>query len=78
MKHNFDTCLSKYNVLMVNLVLHPLFIKPPHFFLESCVPLWPVPNGITFPLILMSNFFGVTLWFCVISFITFVRSLGPN
>jgi hypothetical protein len=27
---------------------------------------------------LMSNFFGVTLWFCVISFITFVRSLGPN
>jgi len=26
MKHNFDACLSKYNVLMVNSTLHPLFI----------------------------------------------------
>jgi hypothetical protein len=37
--------------------------------------LWPIPDGITFPL--MSNVFGATLWFCVISFTTFVRSLGP-
>jgi hypothetical protein len=62
MKHDFDTCLSKYNVLMVNSALHRLFIKPPHFFLESCVPLWRVTNGITSPL--MFNFFGVALWFC--------------
>jgi hypothetical protein len=76
MKHNSDTCLNKYNVLMVNLVLHPLFIEPPHFFLEFHVPLWLVPDGITFPL--MSNYFGVALWFCVISFTTFVKSLGPH
>jgi len=59
---------------MVNSTLH-LFIKPPHFFLKSHVPLWPIPDGITFPL--MPNFFGATLWFCVISFTKFVRSLGP-
>jgi hypothetical protein len=52
MKHNFDTCLSKYNVLMVNLTLHPLFIEPPHFFLEFHVPLWLVLDGITFPRLL--------------------------
>ncbi len=75
MEHNFDTCLNKYNILMVNLALHRLFIKPPHLTLESHVPLWPVPNGIIFPL--MSNFFGTTLWFCVISFTTFLKSLGP-
>jgi hypothetical protein len=43
MKHNFDTCLSKYNVLMVNSTLHPFFIKPPHFFPKfmypCCLPL---------------------------------------
>ncbi len=59
MKHNFDTCLSNYNVLMGNLTLHPLFIQPPHFFLKSRVPLWLIPDGITFPL--MSIFFGVAL-----------------
>jgi hypothetical protein len=75
MKHKFNTCLNKYNVLMVNLTLHPLFIEPPHFFLEFRVPLWHVLDGINFPL--MSNFFGIALWFCVISFTTFVRSLGP-
>ncbi len=32
MKHKFDTCLSKYNDLMVDSILHPLFIEPPHFF----------------------------------------------
>jgi hypothetical protein len=75
LKHNSNTCLSKYNVLMVNLVLHTLFIEPSHFFLESHVPLWLVPYGIILPL--MSNFFGVALWWCVISLTTFVRSLGP-
>jgi hypothetical protein len=75
MKHNTNTYLNKYNVLMVNSTLHLFLIEPPHFFLESCVPLWSIPNGITFPL--MSNYFGATLWFCVISFKTFVRSLGP-
>jgi hypothetical protein len=54
MKHNSNTCLSKYNVLMVNSTLHPIFIKPPHLFLESRVPLWFVLDGITFPL--TSNF----------------------
>jgi hypothetical protein len=56
MKHNFDTCLSKYNVLMVNSILHPFFIEPSHFFLKSYLLLWPIPGGIIFPL--MSNFFG--------------------
>jgi hypothetical protein len=37
------------HVLMVNLALRPFFIKPPHFFLKSCVPLWPILDGITFP-----------------------------
>ncbi len=47
-------CLSKYNVLMVNSVFHPFFIKPPHFLLESHVSLWQIFDGITFPL--MSKF----------------------
>jgi len=75
MKHNFDACLNRYNVLMVNLVLRPLFIEPPHFFLKSCVPLWQVLDRITIPL--MSIFLGVALLFCVMSLTTFVRSLGP-
>ncbi len=33
MKHIFDTCLNKYNVLMVNLTLHPFFYKTTPFFL---------------------------------------------
>jgi len=72
MKHNCGTCLSKYNVLMVNSTPHLFFIEPSHLFLKSCVPLWPIPDGIIFPL--MSNFVRVN---CVIFFITFVRSLGP-
>jgi hypothetical protein len=43
MKHNFDRCLNKYNVLMVNSTLLLLFIEPSHFFLKSCVPLCLVP-----------------------------------
>jgi hypothetical protein len=51
--------LNKYNVLMENSTkLHILFIKLPHFLLESCVPLWPMLDEITFPL--MSNCLGAT------------------
>jgi hypothetical protein len=75
MKHNSNTCMSKYNVLLVNSALQPLFIEPPRFFLESHVPRWLVLDGIIFPL--MSNFFGARLWFCAISFTTFVRSVRP-
>jgi len=67
-KHNFDTCLNKYNVLMVNSTLHLFFIEPPHYTLVA--NLW----WITFPL--MSNVFGGALWFCLISLTTFVISLG--
>ncbi len=38
-----------------------IFIEPPHFVLESHVSLWPILDGITFPL--MSNFFGIASWF---------------
>ncbi len=56
-------------------LFYGIFIKPPHFFLESRVPLWPIFDGIIFRL--MSNFFGIALWFCVISLITFGRLVGP-
>jgi len=56
-------------------LFYAIFIKPPHFFLESCVPLWAIFDGIIFPP--MSNFFGIVLWFCIISLITFVRLMGP-
>jgi len=76
MKHNFDTCLNKHNVLMVNSTLRPfLYWTTPISSWNLVYPLWHVTNGITSPL--MSNFFGIALWFCVISFITFVKSLGP-
>ncbi len=51
MKHDFDTWLNKYNLLMVNLAnLHPLFLEPSPLSLESRVPLWLVLDGITFAL----------------------------
>ncbi len=76
MKHNFDACLNKYNVSMVYLVIDLFFIEAPHFFMEYCLSLWPITNGTIFPL--MSNFFGVLLWFSVMSLTTSVKSWGPN
>jgi hypothetical protein len=75
MKHKFDTCLSKYNVLMVNLALHPLFIKPPHFSWNLVYP-----YGLSLMRLLVhwcSIFLELHCDFVVISFTTFVKSLEP-
>jgi hypothetical protein len=71
MKHNFNTCLNKYNIVMLISTLHHFFIEAPHFFLESPLPSW--------------DCFGIDVQFfwmhikvlCNIQVMTFVKSLGP-
>jgi hypothetical protein len=47
-----ETCGRGGNVLTMNFALHPLLIKPPHFFLESCGSILYFCNDIIFPLTL--------------------------
>jgi len=46
------TCGRGGNVLTMNFALHPLSMKPPHFFAESCVSILHFCNDIICPLTL--------------------------
>jgi hypothetical protein len=71
MRHNFNTCLNKYNIEMLNSTLHRFFIEALHFFLDSPLPLW-VCFGID-----VQIFWMHIKVLCNIQVITFVKSLGP-
>jgi hypothetical protein len=74
MKHNSNTCLTKFNVLMVNSTLDVFFIKTSPFFLGILCTLVPRPwwDYISIDVQLFWNYIMVY----IMSFTTFVWSFG--